>query len=321
VRLFSLIMVCLWICLPASAHEVRPAYLELTQTAPGVHTVTWKQPVRDGRRLRLRPVFPETCQASPATLRAGTGAIIESWELVSCPLDSGQIVIEGLEFTLTDVFIRLIDQSGGIRTALLQPDHKQFDLTNAETGSFSEYFILGVEHIWFGYDHLLFVFAICLIVRRSQLFMTITAFTVAHSLTLGLAVLGGISLPGPPVEAVIALSLVLLAREALIQKQSRPGLTSQMPGLIAFAFGLLHGFGFAGALAQIGLPDDARFAALFLFNLGVEAGQILFIAVLLGLAALLTRLQRPLAMAVSGAPAYFIGIAGTFWTFERLAQF
>jgi len=186
------------------------------------------------------------------------------------------------------------------------------------------YLAHGVEHILFGYDHLLFVLALILIVPSARmLFFTITAFTVAHSLTLALATLGVVHVPGPPVEASIALSILLLATELAHARRGERGLTARWPWLVAFAFGLLHGFGFASALVEVGLPQGDLPLALFAFNVGVEGGQLAFVAAVLALAALASRarLAAPVKRHVSQAAPYAIGTLAAFWFFERLAQF
>lgn len=186
------------------------------------------------------------------------------------------------------------------------------------------YTFLGIEHIWTGVDHLLFVLALIIIVRgKRRLLATITAFTIAHSITLALATLDVIHIPGPPVEATIALSIVFVAREIINLHRGREGLAARKPWIVAFAFGLLHGLGFAGALAAIGLPQNDIPLALLFFNVGVETGQILFIAAVLSLIWATKRvLHSPLAPRRPAlAPAYFIGGVASYWMLERLAAF
>ena len=305
----------------AAAHEVNPAYLELSEVETGQFNVVWKQPIKDGRRLKLDPVFPDDCDASPTSLKAAPGAVIARWTL-SCSLDRGEIRIDGLDRTLTDVFVRLNRLDGRTASVVLKPAAATFKLGENATGApLLAYFWIGVEHIIFGYDHLLFVLGLCLLVRAAQLLWTVTAFTVAHSITLGLSTLAGVTLPGPPVEAVIALSLILLAREAITIQRGGPSLTSQYPWAIAFGFGLIHGFGFAGALADIGLPKAQEVWALLLFNLGVEAGQIVFVGALLLAAFVLRRVAKEGLMFSKTAAAYMVGISGTVWFFERVTGF
>jgi hydrogenase/urease accessory protein HupE len=177
-------------------------------------------------------------------------------------------------------------------------------------------------HILGGIDHLLFVLALLLIVRGGQrILMTITAFTVAHSITLVSATLGWMHVPGPPVEAMIALSIVFVAAEIVRGLRGRPGLTASAPWIVAFSFGLLHGFGFAGALAQVGLPQKAVPLALLTFNVGVEVGQLMFVALAVGVRAAMSRLPAPKQAWMSFATPYAIGCVAMFWMIERVAAF
>lgn len=305
----------------AAAHEVNPAFLELTETESGQFDVVWKQPIKDGRRLKLDPVFPEDCEASPIAIEGAVGAVVSRWTL-SCALNEGEIRVDGLDRTLTDVFVQIHRIDGSVASVVLKPAAAAFEL-GEETSSapLLAYFRIGVDHIIFGYDHLLFVLGLCLLVRPAQLLLTVTAFTVAHSITLGLSTLAGITLPGPPVESVIALSLILLAREAITLQRGGRSLTSQYPWAIAFGFGLIHGFGFAGALADIGLPKDQEIWALLLFNLGVEAGQVAFVIALAVLAAGLTYVARNWLSRGKIAAAYLVGVSGTIWLVERVVAF
>lgn len=307
--------------LVAVAHEVNPAFLELTEVETGQFEVVWKQPIKDGRRLKLDPIFPEGCEGSPIALEGAAGAVVSRWTL-TCTLEQGEIRIAGLDRTLTDVFVQIHRLEGDDRSIVLKPAAAAFQLDQTSPNApLFAYLRIGVDHILFGYDHLLFVLGLCLLVRARQLFLTVTAFTVAHSITLGLSTLAGVTLPGPPVEAVIALSLILLAREAITVQRGGQSLTSQYPWLIAFGFGLIHGFGFAGALADIGLPQNQEVWALLLFNLGVELGQVLFVLSLLVAAFLIGRvMQRGLALSKT-AGAYLVGISGTIWLVERVSGF
>jgi hydrogenase/urease accessory protein HupE len=305
----------------ASAHEVNPAFLELTETESGQFDVVWKQPIKDGRRLKLDPVFPEDCEASAMVLEGAVGAVVSRWTL-SCALNEGEIRVDGLDRTLTDVFVQIHRIDGSVASVVLKPAAAAFEL-GEETSSapLLAYFRIGVDHIIFGYDHLLFVLGLCLLVRPAQLLLTVTAFTVAHSITLGLSTLAGTTLPGPPVESVIALSLILLAREAITLQRGGRSLTSQYPWAIAFGFGLIHGFGFAGALADIGLPKDQEVWALLLFNLGVEAGQIAFVVTLAVVGVGITYVARDWLNRGKVAAAYLVGISGTVWLVERVSAF
>jgi hypothetical protein len=305
------------LCAPAAfAHEVRPAYLEMTETAPGSFAVVWKQPVLDGRRLRLDPVFPETCTASPPRSEAVNATLVTRFTLL-CALHAGEVRIAGLERTLTDVYVRIDRQNGDDISQLLKPASPALNLASATGAPVTDYVRIGIEHIVFGFDHLLFVIGLLLLVRPAQLIQTATAFTVAHSITLALSALAGISLPGAPVEILIAMSIALLAAEALWKERGFFTLSHRKPWLIAFGFGLVHGFGFAGALAEIGLPRGAEAVSLFLFNIGVEIGQLLIIAAALTFAFVLTRMKLPRLDVARTALAYCLGITGAYWAIER----
>ncbi len=309
---------------PADAHEVRPGYLELRQSAAETYEVLWKVPALGDLRLRLDPRFPEECVVTtpPVTIRAGE-AFLERWS-IRCPqgLVGHSISIDGLVGSMTDVLVRLERLDGTTQVSRLTPAAPEFTVT-ASPDLFQvaiTYTTLGVEHILLGIDHLLFVLALLFIVDGTwQLLKTITAFTVAHSVTLALAALGFVSVPGPPVEAIIALSIVFVAKEIVSGQGNEPGLTQRQPWMIAFAFGLLHGFGFAGALAEFGLPQRDIPIALFTFNVGVELGQVAFVFVILGLGGLLHFLPVRVSPWMRTVPAYGIGIVATYWTIERVA--
>jgi hydrogenase/urease accessory protein HupE len=232
----------------------------------------------------------------------------------------------GLQGTITDVLVRVALRDGTGSTTLVRPSQPWVEIAGS-SGPLAvtrAYLTHGIEHILFGFDHLLFVLALILIVRsRRVLFLTITAFTVAHSITLALATLGVVHVPGPPVEATIALSILLLATEIVHLERGEIGLTARWPWVVAFTFGLLHGFGFASALSDIGLPQGDIPLALFAFNVGVECGQLAFVAVVSSLAVLLRRVRlgaRVERCALEAAP-YAIGTLAAFWFFERLAKF
>ena len=310
------------------AHESRPAYLEITETAPGRYDLLWRTPVRSGMPLPVVLKLPDGARdiTRPA-LREFSDSIIERRLVeVAGGLAGRRIEFPGLQASITDVLARVALRDGAYSTTLVHPSQPWIEVTAAE-GSlavFGTYVKHGVGHILLGYDHLLFVLALMLVVRSTRVLVwTITAFTLAHSITLGLATLGVVRLPGPPVEAAIALSILLLAAEILRVRHGRPSLTARWPWLVAFSFGLLHGFGFAGALTAVGLPRNDVPLALFAFNVGVELGQLLFIAVVLGLLAAAKRLPlpRPLARHAFPAASYAIGTAAAFWFVERIAEF
>ena len=304
--------------LTAQAHEIRPAYLEIVEQTENEFQVVWKQPINNGRRLVVDPVLPSDCEQS-AEPQSGLldGAVVSHWRVV-CSLRAGEIVIAGLDRTLTDTFVKIEYLDGDSHTVVLRPASPTLDLSTAETVAAFAYIGLGFEHILSGPDHLLFVAGLMILVRLGKLLLVITAFTLAHSLTLALTMLGLVTLAPGPVETLIAISIVLIAVEAVNGLDGRSSFASRWPWLISFSFGLLHGFGFAGALGDIGLPENAELAALFFFNIGVEFGQIAFIAVLLFGFWILGKLMANRLDYIRRVTAYTVGIAGTFWSFERL---
>ncbi len=304
---------------PAAAHEIRPALLQLEEQSEAVFEVRWKQPVADGRRLALEPELPQDCeQQGDEVAKVVEGAILRTWR-VSCALGSGAISIAGLDNTLTDVFVEIRYLEGEIRRAVIRPGEGGMDLSSEHyEGAASTYVRLGVEHILSGPDHLLFVAGLLLLARLRKLVFVITAFTLAHSLTLALTALGWVQLSAAPVELMIAVSILLLAVEAVRVMDGKDSFTAARPWLVSFGFGLLHGFGFAGALAEIGLPQGAEILALFYFNVGVEVGQLLFVGALLALGYALLKLIGPHLSKVRRALAYAVGISGAFWVIERL---
>ncbi len=302
---------------PAAAHEVRPAYLAIEEVAEGLHQVTWKQPVLGDRRLPLEPVLPEHCEVLNDGLPEHTGAaLIIRWD-VRCDLSHGTIMIDGLSRTLTDVMVRITPLDGEQISRMLKPEAPYMDLSDPAP-PIAAYLFLGVEHLLFGIDHILFVIGLVLFIRdRWMLLKTITAFTLAHSVTLALSVLDLVRLPQGPVEAVIALSILFLARELMLPETERSAIMRIRPWLMAFAFGLLHGFGFAGALADIGLPRDDLALSLFLFNVGIEIGQLMVIAVMLGIAWLARRAGAFHSPVWQQAFTVGMGIAAAYWTVDR----
>lgn len=309
----------------ALAHEVRPAYLELREAAGGRVDVTFKQPLNAGRLLPLDPLLEPGCSEAGQRRFEDTGtALIERWSWQCDPTDEDSalldrhILISGLDRTLTDALltVRLVD--GTELTTLLRAKGEPFLISREAEVGVSAYLELGIEHLLFGFDHILFVIAMVLYVRRPwQIVKVVTAFTVAHSLTLALSTLGVVRLRQDPVEVVIALSILFLAVELAQPESRRSPITTRRPWLVAFGFGLLHGFGFAGALAEIGLPRDAAALALFLFNVGVEIGQLLIVVVLLVGAALLARSRAELPRWLLRLPAWVLGILSARWFLER----
>jgi hydrogenase/urease accessory protein HupE len=310
------------------AHEVRPAYLRIQTIAdardPDRFDVLWRKPVGSEIALEISPQLPTHCNdATDKTTWTDGGVETTHW-VVSCAggIDGHRLQITGLQATVTDVLVRYERSNSTTQVVRLTPDMPELEFTAAETWGqvAGTYFALGIEHILLGVDHLLFVLALLIIVNGwRKLVATVTSFTVAHSVTLAAATLGFVNVPQKPVEAVIALSIVFVAMEIVHWRQGRPGLTRRAPWIVAFAFGLLHGFGFAGALSEIGLPEHAIPSALLFFNVGVEAGQLLFVG-----GALFAWLALRFVTWPSWAwrlPAYGIGTMAAYWTIERVAGF
>jgi len=315
----------------AFAHEVRPAYLELQQAGTETYEVLWKVPgMGENLRLGLYVELPAGC-ANVTEPRASmvNSAYSERWT-VRCPrgLTGGTIHIAGLASTMTDVLVRLERLDGTTQVTRLTPSAPSFVVEAAPraTQVAATYLELGVGHILGGIDHLLFVLALLILVKGTRrLIATVTAFTLAHSLTLAGATLGFVHVPGRPVEAAIALSIVFVAAEIIHSRQGRAGLTERFPWVVAFTFGLLHGFGFASALSEVGLPQAAIPVALLFFNVGVEVGQLLFIASVLAIIALARRvtlqLELPQPAWAWRVPPYAIGSVAMFWVIQRIAAF
>ncbi|WP_411288581.1 HupE/UreJ family protein [Phenylobacterium sp.] len=310
----------------ATAHEIRPVFLDLRETLPGHYDVTWKRPVFNSRPLAIRPRFEPRCALAPAGASQVTGSFAIERTSLACPggLAGTRVDFDGLPGAMVDGLVRVQFASGEVITGRVLPSRPAFDIPRQGSPAqvLATYVGLGLEHILLGYDHLLFVLALVLFVGSwRRLLVTATAFTAAHSITLSLAALGVIHVPVPPVEALIALSILLLAVEVLRARDDPSRAAGLRPATLAFGFGLLHGLGFASALADIGLPQHEIPLALFAFNVGVELGQIAFIAALLGLGWLARGLgPTPRRWAYTTA-SYAIGGLAAFWTLERVAGF
>jgi len=313
------------------ADEFKPGYLQLTQLDAETYDVLWKIPAIDeSTTLKVKPRFPDGTEAlTDVRSTFSPGITVQRWRIrVPQGLDGRVISFSQLSETRIDVLARLVRLDGTVQLERILPARARF-VVRSSPGPLevvSTYTILGIEHILFGFDHLLFVLALILLVQGTRrLLLTITAFTVAHSLTLAGATLGWVHVPGPPVEASIALSIVFVASEIVHTRQGRTSVTQRYPWVVAFTFGLLHGFGFASALAEVGLPPSSIPIALLFFNVGVEMGQLLFVgAVVAAIAAgwrvgQRLRLQQP-AWLWRIAP-YAIGALASFWLAERIATF
>ena len=317
--------------LPAAADEFRPAYLQLRQVDAATYDVLWKLPALDeSTTLKLRPVFPAGTEViTPVSSSYAAGTAVQRWRMrADGGLAGKAIEFPNLSASHIDVLVRVERSDGTTQLGRVLPVEPRFEVT-ASPGDFEvikTYTVLGIGHILLGFDHLLFVLALLLIVDGTRrLIATITAFTVAHSITLALATMGVVHVPGPPVEALIALSIVFVAGEIIHVRQGRPSLTQRYPWIVAFTFGLLHGLGFAGALAEVGLPQNSIPLALLFFNVGVEIGQLLFIAAVLIVIAVGRMLTTGMQVAVPEwlrrAPPYFIGTLASYWVFERISGF
>ena len=323
---FLIFCACLLPAAQAFAHEVRPAYLDLREKAPGIFDVLFKTPMRGDARLALDVSFSGRVQmATPVISRMTDNAMVQTWRLSANEQLGGQEVrIDGLASTMTDALVRIEFIDGREWVGRLTPRTPQATIPAGQSGwtIAVTYLKLGVEHILLGVDHLLFVLALILIARNTrELIKAITAFTVAHSVTLAAAALGFVHVPPKPVEAAIALSIAFVALEIIRARDGESGIAARAPWLVAFAFGLLHGFGFAGALSEIGLPTGHIPVALLFFNVGVELGQLLFVAVVLSLAALVRLVRRPLPRWAGLAPPYLIGSVAMFWVIQRVSVF
>jgi hydrogenase/urease accessory protein HupE len=316
----------LWATAACVAHEVRPAYLELREDRVGEFDILFKTPMRGELRLALTPAFSGRADTITPMLTHATGdAAVQVWRVRTLdPLRGQTVRIDGLDATMTDALVRILFLDGTTWVRRLTPQEPAATIPARQSGwsVAGLYLKLGVEHILLGVDHLLFVLALLLITRGTWLLIkTVTAFTVAHSLTLALATLGYVHVPSAPVEAAIALSIVFVAVEIVRAQEGRISLTARVPWVVAFTFGLLHGLGFAGALSEIGLPEGHIPLALLFFNVGVEIGQLLFIGLIVAATVLIGRIRVRWPRWAGLAAPYAIGSIAMFWVFERVAEF
>jgi len=312
---------------PAFAHEIRPAYLQLREQAPGEFSVLWKTPMIGSGALALKPEFSGDANAVTRVMTSTPpGAAIQEWTLRAPKLRGQTLHIRGLEGVMTDVLVRIefADGTTWVQRLTARDPSATIPMRQSGWAVAGVYLELGIEHILTGVDHLLFVTAlliICGVYWSWKLVKTVTAFTIAHSITLTAATLGFVHVPSRPVEAVIALSIAFVAMEIVHRRGGRESLTANAPWIVAFTFGLLHGFGFANALSEVGLPQGAIPLALLFFNVGVEVGQLLFIAALLGAVAVVRRIHIPFPRWMELIPPYAIGGVAMFWVIERIAAF
>ena len=308
---------------PVLAHEIRPALLEITEQDSGRIEVMWKVPMRGGMVLAIEPVLPSSLtQVGPTSDRVIPGARIQrmSFKSEGGSLVGQEILIGGLSSLQIDVLLRITLAEGSEHTAILRPASASF-LVPERASSMAlawSYLRIGVKHILEGIDHLLFVLGLLLIVKStSTLIKTITSFTVAHSITLAIATLGYASTPLPPLNVLIALSILFLGPEIVRVWRGQTSLTIRHPWVVAFAFGLLHGFGFASGLKTVGLPSYEIAGALLFFNVGVEVGQLLFVATILAMVRSFCVMELRWPRWAELAPGYTVGSLGAFWTIQR----
>jgi len=316
-------MVAMQLCGTALAHEIRPGYLELRETNPSTYALLWKRPVGGEVEINIAPVIPDGCRmaTSPERPQLTPGAVLVRGA-VTCNggLSGKSLRVDGLESTVTDVLVRIQHADGRLESHLLKPTNPSVTL-GEQTSLWqrsASYLLLGIEHILMGVDHLLFVLGLLLIVvDRRMLVKTITSFTAAHSITLAIATLGYASAPLLPLNSAIALSILFLGPEVIRRERGQTSLTIRRPWIVAFAFGLLHGFGFASGLTATGLPGAEIPLALLLFNLGVEIGQIFFVLLMLMLARSFRKLEIVWPRPVEALPGYAVGSLGAYWTIQR----
>lgn len=307
---------------PSGAHEARPGFLELRETEPGAYRFLWKKPSGGEVEVYIAPVLPKECRLETTERQQITPGALVVQGTLRCEggIAGKTLAMDGLESTLTDVIVRIHHADGRLESHLLEPVNPSVTLGGRTTAwqRAGSYLRLGVDHILLGVDHLLFVLGLLLIVNgRSMLLKTITSFTLAHSITLAIATTGYASAPIPPLNAAIALSILFLGPEIVRRWRGETSFTIRHPWVVAFAFGLLHGFGFASGLTTMGLPKAEIPLALLLFNVGVEIGQVFFVAMIVVLERSFLTLEIRWPRIVRALPGYAVGTLGAYWTIQR----
>ena len=321
----ALSLAALFFLQAAKAHESRPAYLEIKESAPGQYAVLWRTPVLSGMRLPLVLTMPEgVTNLKPPVVQELSDSLVERRWIDGGPngLAGKRIEIAGLQFTITDALVRVELLDGRTMQTIVRPSQPWIEIAASQSRweVMGTYIVEGIRHILFGADHLLFVLGLLLIVGNTwMLVKTITAFTVAHSITLAIATLGYAQAPELPLNAAIALSILFLGPEVVRVWRGETSFTIRHPWVVAFAFGLLHGFGFASALTSAGLPRQNLPFALMSFNIGVELGQLGFVALVLALERSFRVLEVAWPRWVRALPGYAVGTLGAFWTIQRVA--
>ena len=305
-----ILMLATFVASAVSAHELSMAEMEVRETAPGEFLWQWTASGNKAAATELSPVWPESCVADMNMLRCGEKGLF------------GTLEVQGVGERYSAAIVKIFWLDGQSRIFTLtagQPEVHLYGSAEDRRGMgeiAQAYGILGVEHILGGFDHLMFVLSLLFLVNfNKRLVLTISAFTLAHSLTLALSALGLRTVRSPPVEATIALSIMLVAGEALNKEQT---LSRRWPALVAFLFGLVHGLGFAGALSEIGLPQKHLFVALLTFNVGVELGQLLVVILCYGLYRLFA--AKPQFVAARTPALYAIGGVAAYWSIGRIVS-
>jgi len=325
--IIALLLLCVGLSSLAFAHESQPGLLQLTQQDSSHYEVIWRAPIYYGKAHPASLQLPANWKTvgHPTTRQLSDSALHQRVVEIDAPSIHGSVIrLAGLEATITDVLVRVEFVDGTHFSTILKPDQPWVSIEGQRSAwqVAWDYTLLGIEHILSGIDHLLFVLALLLIVSGvRRLVWTVTSFTLAHSITLAAATLGWVWVPGPPVEAVIALSILFLASELVKINRGEQSLTARYPWLVAFTFGLLHGFGFAGALSQVGLPHNEIPLALLMFNVGVELGQLMFVMLMLGIIVALGRLRVQWPAWSRQLPAYAIGSMAALWLIQRVSGF
>lgn len=310
----------------ARSHELRPSMLSMEELERGRFAVRLRTSTAGAAPVNLSVAFPERCRmTAPPVIAENYGVRIDRFEIDCAGAIGGETIrVDGLRGTFNDVIVRLVGLDGRVQTDRVLPEAPRFVVDSAASRNSiaRTYGALGLQHILLGLDHLLFVLALMLLVRRARMLLaTITSFTLAHSLTLALSAVGLASAPQPLVEALVALSIVFVASEIVAAARATHTVPRLAPWAVAFAFGLLHGLGFGGALQEIGLPPDEIPLALLAFNVGVEAGQLLVVAVAF---ATVASLEGLLALAFGSARCWFgyaIGTVSATWFAQRVVAF
>lgn len=325
IRLCAVVIAaCVCAVEPASSHEARPAFLQITERPHGHYDVLWKQPIQGVMAIHLVPhLSGGLLERDPTVIETASSFRIRLWRNLDAGdrgLEGRTLQIEGLDQTMTDTLVSIALADGNSIEQILHLQNPSLTFHLRKTGiAVPAYLTLGIGHIVTGIDHLSFVLALMLLVRRRMtLIKTITAFTVAHSITLAAAALQVMTVRPEVIEALVALSILFVAVELVHGYRAKNGLTVRYPWLIAFTFGLLHGAAFAGALAEVGLPPQAIPLSLLLFNVGVELGQLMFIAAVFSIGWALWQLPRELPAWTRWVPPYVIGSLAAFWFIDRL---